>query len=234
MKNLLPMRTACAAVLTAALAGQSALADRTVLLFDTPATGFAEVLAQYGLQTNGGLADARVVDGQLQVFGTGSVNGHLLFAPAQGDYRFSFLASIGGNTPGFVNVGFTTGNRVLFIHPGYWANWFISEQPGDLGFVPDAAQRTLFNVTISTNGAVEVIVQNGQEHALLQFTDALYQPGVSRPGLSMGSVPGGYALFDELVITTVPEPAGWSLMALGLLGGAALRRARAQSSATTH
>ncbi|OYV00331.1 MAG: hypothetical protein CFE45_09555 [Burkholderiales bacterium PBB5] len=209
----------------AAAAGMPpAAAAQQIITFDAPANGLAAVQAQYGLTTSGGVLDAQVIDGQLLLFGAGGVNGNAVFAAAPGDLRFEFDAAI-NDTPGNVNVGFTTGNQVFYIHPGYWDDYFVPGLAlrGHLGFTPDWTQPTHFSVDISASGLVNVVIQNNHRAFLTSFTDPAYVAGVSQPGLTMGSVRGYWAVYDNLVITTVPEPGAAWLWALGLTGLLACR-----------
>lgn len=210
-----------------ALGASTAQAGQRIIEFDTPAEGLAAIAATYGLSVSGGVADARVVAGQLLLYGTGGINGHLVFEGAAGDLRFEFDTWITG-TPGNTNVGFTTGHQVFFIHPGYWDRYQVPglNQVGSLGFTPDANMPTHFSVDISAAGDVNVVIQNNHQAAIVNFTDNAYVAGVSRPGLTIGSVPGHWVVYDNLVITTVPEPgtAALWLGALALLGAAQQRR----------
>lgn len=212
---------ALAACLPQAQAGQ------TVLTFDTPAADIAEVQALYGLTQSGNVGSAMVTDGHLVLDGTGGVNGNLVFEAAPGDMRFEFDATING-TPGNVNLGFTTGNWIFFIHPGYWDRYFISGAGtgGSLGFTPTPDTTTHFSVDLRSNGLVEVVIQNNHQAFITSFTDSGYVAGVSRPGLTIGSVGGHMAVYDNLVITTVPEPATLWLWSLGLLPLLRVRRPR--------
>ncbi|MDT7834645.1 PEP-CTERM sorting domain-containing protein [Aquabacterium sp. OR-4] len=211
----------------------TAQAGQQLIEFDAPAEGLAAVAATYGLSVSGGVADARVVGGQLLLYGTGGLNGHLVFDGAPGDLRFEFDTWITG-APGNTNVGFTTGNQVFFIHPGYWDKYQVPNLglSGSLGFTPDENMLTHFSVDISATGHVSVVIQNNHLAAIVEFNDTAYVPGVSRPGLTVGSVPGHWVIYDNLVITTVPEPgtAALWLGALALL--AAVQRARRRSGAT--
>lgn len=214
---------AAASGLSPAQAGQS------VLTFDTPAANAAEVQALYGLAPSGSVGSAVVTDGHLVLDGTGGVNGNLVFEAAPGDLRFEFDATIIG-TPGNVNLGFTTGHLVFYIHPGYWDHYLIPGLgiDGSLGFTPTADTTTHFSVDIRSDGLVDVVIQNNHLAFITSFTDNGYVAGVSRPGLTIGSVPGHLAVYDNLVITTVPEPGTTALWAMGLLLCLGQRRLRSR------
>lgn len=229
MTQASPCLAALALAAGIGLCAPSAQAGQQVIGFDTPADGPAAIAASYGLNISGGVADAKVVGGQLLLYGTGGVNGHLVFDGAPGDLRFEFDTWIGGS-PGNSNVGFTTGHQVFFIHPGYGDLYHLPGLglQGSLGFTPDAGMLTHFSVDISAAGAVNVVIQNNHLAAIVNFSDSAYVAGVSRPGLTIGSVPGDWVVYDNLVIATVPEPATavlW-LGALGWLGGMRCHRQR--------
>lgn len=196
----------------------AAQAGQAVLTFDTPAAGFSEIEALYGLAKSGNVGSAVVADGQLILGGNGGLNGNMVFEASPGDIHFEFDTLI-SSTPGNVNVGFSTGQLVFYIHPGYWDRYLIPGLGivGHLGFTPTADTITHFTVDISTAGLVDVVIQNNHLAFITSFTDPGYTAGVSRPGLTIGSVPGHLAVYDNLVITTVPEPGTALLWSLGLL-----------------
>lgn len=217
-------RAAVAAMLLTAGIGQAA-----VVTFDTDTTTTAETQATYGFFLPNFLDKAVVTGGELRLYSLNAAQNSLAFGRFDGDVQIEFDTRIAGPA-GSVNVGFHTEGMAVFIHPGYWDSWFGPSSPsGRLGFVPDPSLPTHFSVHLTAaTQTFDVSIANGGRVALFSFVDPGYRPGLSALGLSSGMVIGAgyYAAFDNLSVTTVPEPATAALWGLGGLALAAAGRRR--------
>jgi hypothetical protein len=228
-----------AGLLSAAIAVTSTGACATVLYsqsFDTDTVSLAETLATYGASSQG-LLDAQASAGRLRLAAQGQ--GSFDFGAFAGDIRVTFVTSVSGQ-PGLVNTALRVGDNTFLFHPGYPGGAFRIEGPDghgntDMGFTPGVNPFNEVTVTIAAStGATTIRIVDGADTAKVyaeSFTDVNYVPGVTLLGLSTGSVGGGYsALFDNVLVTSVPEPATFALLLSGLAGLARATRSKLQRS----
>jgi hypothetical protein len=238
-------RFAALAAPLAAMLIQAGVAQATTVLyqqnFDTDTTTTVATLAAYSL-TNNVLSSATVLSGQLRGVVHSIHNESLDIGPFTGNITFSFDATTLEGGAG-INVGLRVGDNNYIFHPGYDGfgtgterGGFRIDGPGghaneDMGFTPSTA---LSRMTISVDATtklttIDIVNPVGTFHET--FTDSNYVAGTTVFGLTTGG--DGTAIFDNVLVTAVPEPETYAMMLVGLgLIGWQLRRSSKRFAAS--
>ena len=210
---------AAAFALLPAVAGAAVAYQQT---FDIDTATTAATATQYGLAING-LSSALAQNGVLRL---GSVSGKQPSADIgsfAGDLTVDFDTNVYDGF-GTENTAFRIGNNNFVFHPGYPNGAFRIDGPSghgnvSMGFTPSPSGMSHVNIVIQA--ATGLTTYTMRDSNLVDvyhetFANVNYQAGVTVLGLSAGG--GGTTYFDNVRITSsVPEPADWALLAVGLL-----------------
>ena len=171
--------------------------------------------------------------GQAFITGTGTNNTtSATVAGIGGDVTYSL--DVGASlSNGNYNVGIAIGTNRIVFHPGFGAGGALRvEGPGgfgntNMGFVP--ANGTLHNLTITqtaATGVFDITLTDGDNAANVfntSFTNLASVGGdfgITRGGPSAGQT----GIFDNLLVTGIPEPSTGLLFSLAAIGLVARRR----------
>lgn len=210
-----------AACMAGAWVAGPAQATGLSLTFDTPTPDLAQTMSTYGF-TGGTVAGAQVSGGQLFLNSSGAQT-HLDLGAFSGDLRVEYDTTIVG-TPGSVNTSFHVGDNDIVFHPGYAGGAFridgVFHNMG-MGFTPAVSPLSHVALSITAGGLFTIEITNGATFTHV-WQDTNYVAGSTVLGLGVGG--SGQAVFDNLQVSSVPEPASWALVGAGLLAVAGLAR----------
>jgi hypothetical protein len=192
--------------------------------FDTETTSTAETLSVYGFASSG--VAAIVQGGELRLTAAGGQSS-LDIGSFAGDLLIRFDTRMLG-TPGSINVGLRSGDNHFIFHPGYPGGAFRIDGPGghanqDMGFTPSTDYSQVSVTIVAATGLTTLRITNAAGVYEEQFMDANYVAGSTVLGFSLGGA--GTGLYDNLLISAVPEPPAALLVLAGGLFLARQRRA---------
>ena len=187
--------------------------------------GFAATL-------NGGYATAN--NGVLELRPRRDTNTFQTFLTSGFPDKFEMTGLVGAEVGGgSYNVGFTVGENDIVFHPGLSGGLLRVEGPGgfwntDVGFTPAAGVLHLLRVESDGTGHFDITLVDGDDPSHV-FTASFFNPGSvgGEMGFRRSGEANGAGLFDNLIITAVPEPVSVATVLLGLSGlGLWVRRRR--------
>jgi hypothetical protein len=210
---------------------------------------FGAALAAIGLTGSAGFANATVTEFNSQAAFDAAVPGAYISAfSAGGAYPFVYL----GNSAAFNGLTFTSnataadsangGTPVLFLIPATatptYGQDFLSFQNTDVGISAeiDSVGTHAIGFTFGSyvpSGGATLTLSTGDSFAINPTSSATFIGFTSTTAITSVTVdyPNGYA-FDLVSVSTVPEPATWTMMLVGFagLGFAGYRRSKKVSA----
>lgn len=236
-------------VWTGSFANPAAVGARVSLVRKGPTSGtglFDDFTIGAKVESFGVSTDAQALYGGFTATLNGGyavvTNGVLTLAPRRGTNTFQTFLTDGfagafemtglvgadNSAGGGYNVGFTIGENNIVFHPGYTGipGAFRVEGPGgfgntDMGFVPAVDVMHLLRVEGDGLGNFDITLVDGLDPSNV-FTTSFLNPGSvgGEMGFRRSGQDTGVGLFDNLIVTAVPEPvsAATVLLAMGALG----------------
>ena len=199
-----------ASILTVLIAASASPASASILYeanFSIDTFTDLETESTYKMLVNG-FTSARASNGKLLVVPVPGSNQSIDFGAFNGDIRITFDTSITG-TPGAVKIGDNGAFRI--DGPGGHFNY-------DMGFVPtlSALNHVVVDINASTGVSNITIIDGVDSLRVYHETFAIqhYVPSHTMIGLSSGGT--GVGIFDNLVVSSVPEVSASYLLAIGL------------------
>jgi len=226
-------------LILAGLAGLLSNAATATMLyqqtFDTDTSSIAQTVSTYGV-TASGFNSAIVQSGKLRLSTPSGSQASLVFGTFLGDITVTFDTTTETDNGNLINTGLRVGDNNYIFHPGYVNGAFRIDGPGghgnvDMGFSPTNSALNHVTVAIDADtGMTSIKIVDGVDASKIYqetFVDTNYIGGLSVIGLTSGSSGGPrFAIFDNFAVSSVPEPASWAVLLIGLgaLGSIARRR----------